>query len=559
MDMWLKMGITIFGGLGVFLYGMQRMSRGLESAGGEQMRKWLQTLTSNPIGGIATGLLVTCIIQSSSATTVMVVSLAHAGFLKLTQAIGVIMGANIGTTFTGWLVAVLGFKFKISYFAMIAVGVGVILIFIGPGRRRGLWGEILVGFGLLFMGLGIMKNGVKPLRKLPEVGEWMRSFSAGEGIGTLLLIVLIGTIITVLIQSSSATMALTMTLAAQGAIDFPTAAALVLGENIGTTITANLAALGTDIAARRAARVHFLFNSLGVLWALVLFSPLLSLIDWFVPGAMTEAAQVPSHMAAFHTFFNIVNVLVFIPFIGLLAKTAEKMVPGEPGEGENRHIKYLDARVSATPELAMIAVRQELERMSRSALDMFKSVMELYNKPDVKAKEQVKKIQELENLLDILEREITVYLAEVGRHEVSETTSQEISACLHMSHNLEKIGDYCEGLLRLLRKKYSEKLAFSEKANSDIHEIAKHVESFLKLIDDNILEEKPDIMEVAEKTENTIDKMRWDFRKEHVKRLVDSECKVESGLLFIDLITHFEKIGDHAYNIAEYLCGVRSK
>ncbi len=558
---WLQIAINILGGLGVFLYGMRVMSRGLESLGGDSMRKWLQRFTNSPFLAVLTGLLVTSLIQSSSATTVMLVSLVHAGFLNLTQAIGVILGANIGTTLTGWLVALLGFKVKIAKFALPIIGLGVLLIFISKGgRRRAIWGEILVGFGLLFLGLMFMKNSVAHLHQSPYIMSLLSRYSANSGFLSLVLIVGIGTLVTIIIQSSSATMALTITLAYQGLLDFPTAAALILGENIGTTITANLASIGTDVAARRTARAHFFFNIFGVIWALIFFMPFLWLVDYIVPGdpfakdLLVRRGAIANHMAAFHTLFNITNTLIFLPLIPFLAKFITKIVKGDALPQEERHILYLDTHVIATPVLAMVGARKEIQRMYQNCVQMFDTTMNIFEQHQENAKDLVHSVQNKEELLDNLEKEITSYLSEVSRNQLSARMSQQIAASIHITHNIEKMGDYTESILRLLRRRYEKKLSFNEEATENIQTIARKVREFLELIAQNIDKENPpNIMEKATQLEDAIDELRTSLRKSHIKRLTQNPEEVPIGLIFIDLLTNFEKIGDHAFNIAQYL------
>lgn len=570
-SMWLEMLAGVLGGLGVFLYGMRIMSRGLESVGGERMKRWLQHFTGHPLSAVFTGVVVTCLIQSSSATTVILVSLVHASFLSLTQAIGVILGANIGTTLTGWLVASLGFKVKIAKFALPCVALGVLLIFITKGgRKRALWGEILVGFGLLFLGLMFMKDAVSVLKKAPEIKQLLSSFSATSGFFSLSITVLVGALVTILIQSSSATMALTITLAYGGIITFPTAAALILGENIGTTVTANLAALGTDVAAKRTARAHLVFNLSGVVWAILLFSPFLWAIDQIVPGdpmarmAIQNAGKsefvfphVASHMAAFHTVFNIINTLLFLPLIGILATLVTRIVPGDSTPSDKRHILYLDARIVATPALAMTAVQKELNRMLDVATSMFSDVMKLFDNPKTDEKTLVKEIKQSEDVVDALEREITDYLAEVSLHETSVETSKEITRSIHIAHNIEKIADHSESILRLVRRKYNKELEFSSETKGHIHNIAGKVEEFLSLLTENLPLQDRNIMNEAEALEQSIDQLRGELRAARVDQMIESDGDVKSHLIFIDMLSNFEKIGDYAYNIAQYISSVR--
>lgn len=324
--------ITVLGGLGLFLYGMKIMSESLQNATGERLKRILWKATNNRIKGVITGFTITGMIQSSSATTVMLVSFVSAGLINLQQSIGIVLGANIGTTVTGWIVAIIGFKFKIKALALPAIAIG---FFIRYARKEKMkhWGEVLLGFGILFLGLSIMSDAVKDLRGSEMIMDLMQQFKA-TGILSTLMVVMVGTFITMIIQSSSATMAMTMTLAFNGIIDFPTSCALILGENIGTTITANLASIGASVSARRTARVHLLFNTLGVIWVLAIFNSLfIPFIDKIIPGnpfavdLTVRSKAIAEHMAAFHTIFNITNTLVFLPFTGLLAAAAIKLVP----------------------------------------------------------------------------------------------------------------------------------------------------------------------------------------------------------------------------------------
>jgi phosphate:Na+ symporter len=558
---WLQMMIGLLGGLSIFLYGMRVMSHGLEAVGSDKMRDLLQGMTRHPLAGVGTGILVTALIQSSSATTVMLVSLVHAGFIQLQQAIGVIMGANIGTTITGWLVALIGFKVKITSFALPAVTLGIVFIFLSRGKL-GQWGEICVGFGLLFLGLMFMQEAAQPLSKSQVVIDWMKSYSASLGYIPLIMGVIVGTLATVAIQSSSATMALTMTLAQQGVIDFPTAAALLLGENIGTTITANIAAISTNTAARQAARAHFLFNLLGVCWMLVVFYPFLQLIDWMVPGHVLSdnpqirAGAIASHMAAYHTTFNIINTLLFLPLIGVLASIVTRILPDAVVQ-ESKHILYLDARLVSTPALALNAARQELHRMAQHTKEMFSSVMALFDQKDLPSKPLVQKINKSEEILDAIEQEVAIYLTQVAAHGLTDDTSKEMAAYMNIAHNFEKIGDHCESILRYLRRRYDNKIGFSEVATEQLHQLTNQVQEFLDLLYKSLSYRNSRLMESAEKCEQKINAMRDEMREEHVSRLVAGTCDVSAGLIFIDLITSLEKIGDYAYNIAEYLSGKR--
>jgi len=319
---WFKIVMELVGGLALFLYGMKIMSEALQVSAGDKFKNALGKITNNRFKGVITGFTITGIVQSSSATTVMLVSFVNAGLINLTQSVGIVLGANIGTTITAWIVALLGFKFKIKAFALLAIGIGFFLRFLKKDIIKS-YGEILLGFGMLFHGLATMNGATKFLAKSDEIKEIMGSFHA-DTILTTIVVILIGAVATMIIQSSSATMAITIILASQGLINFPTAVALILGENIGTTITANLAAIGSNLTAKRTALVHMLFNVLGVFWAVAILQILfIPFIDWLVPGDPNSPTEIGSHMAAFHTTFNIVNTLLFLPFVDLLAKTAK--------------------------------------------------------------------------------------------------------------------------------------------------------------------------------------------------------------------------------------------
>ena len=363
---------NLLGGLAIFLLGMKMMSDGLQKMAGAKMRYWLASATSNRLAATFSGMLVTAIIQSSSATTVMVVGFTSAGLLTLYQALGMIFGANIGTTLTAWIVSLFGFKIQISLFALPVVALGFFSQFLSKQwvlvRRIG---EAAIGFGLLFLGLDIMKNTIPAdFAQHPAVTEWLIRFTPDTALH-LILLILTGAILTVILQSSSAVMAMTLTCAAAGIINFPTACALVLGENIGTTITANLAAIGAPKNARRAALGHFLFNFFGVVWVCLLFKPFIRLIDWLVPGSpyVTDPAiltsTLPYHIAAFHTIFNVINTVLMLPLLKQLAALTLWFIPKTKREetGAGNRLVYLTAPFYQTPELAILAARKELERM----------------------------------------------------------------------------------------------------------------------------------------------------------------------------------------------------
>ena len=567
--------IGISGGLALFLYGMKVMSDGLQKVAGEKMRTVLSAMTTNRFAGVGTGFLVTSVIQSSSATTVMLVGFVNAGLLTLNQSIGVIMGANIGTTATAWLVAVFGFKVKIALMALPAIAIGFIPRFTGH-RKLADWGEVLIGFGILFIGLGFMKDAVGVLKSAPQVTQWIATHSSADTILSRCVPLVVGMLFTFIVQSSSAAMAVTMTMAAQGLIDLPTACALALGQNIGTTITANLAAIGTSSAAKQAARAHFLFNLIGSIWPVLLFVPFLSAIDLLYPhaskidfdsiraisdpeklAAATKAAQFPItiYLATFHSLFNIINTVLFLPFSRQLAWLSTRLVVGK--EQTETHLRFLDPKVMESAPMALHAARGELNRMLKEVETMLSQVLNLVSHPNDKMGAVADDIHRREEIVDLLEKEITEYLVPVAQLELSAEQSHEVAGILNCVGDLERIGDHCESLLRLARKRYEKNLPFGEEAMSDIMEIGDNVKGFLNLLERHIYEPSKKMMQKADDYETTINQLRKRIRKGHITRLNNQECTVQQGLIYIDMLTSFEKIGDHAYNVAQVLSGER--
>ncbi|MBN2525394.1 MAG: Na/Pi cotransporter family protein [Deltaproteobacteria bacterium] len=567
--------VGIFGGLALFLYGMKVMSDGLQKVAGDKMRTVLSAMTTNRLAGVGTGFLVTSVIQSSSATTVMLVGFVNAGLLTLNQSIGVIMGANIGTTATAWLVAVFGFKVKIAVMALPAIAIGFIPRFTGH-RRLADWGEVLIGFGILFIGLGFMKDAVSVLKSAPQVADWIRDYCSASSVWSRFIPVFAGMVFTFIVQSSSAAMAVTMTMAAQGLIDLPTACALALGQNIGTTITANLAAIGTGTAAKQAARAHFLFNLIGSIWPILLFTPFLALIDIIYPAASkidfqtirtisdpeklaaaAREAQFPItiFLAIFHTLFNVINTVLFLPFSKQLAWLSTKLVMGQ--RQTDTHLRFLDPKVMESAPMALHAARGELNRMLTEVGTMFDQVLKLVSHPNEKMGAVADDIHRRETIVDVLEKEITEYLVPVAQLELSKDQSHEVGGLLHSVSDIERIGDHCESLLRLARKRYERKLPFGEEAMADIMEIGELVQKFLTLLKAHAQEAAPNIMAKANEYESNINRLRKKIRKDHVQRLNNQECTVQQGLIYIDMLTSFEKIGDHAFNVAQVLSGER--
>lgn len=546
------------GGLGLFLFGMKILSEGLQKVAGSRMRKILAALTNNRIVGTLVGLSVTAIIQSSSATTVMVVGFVNAGLMSLVQAIGVVLGANIGTTITAQLIA-----FKISKFALPAIGLGAGLYLFSRRTKWSHLGEILLGFGLLFYGLKIMKDAFGPLNESTDVQQMFLIVGDNPLLG-----VLIGALFTILVQSSSATIGITLALASSGLLSFEGSVALILGENIGTTVTANLAAIGTNLAARRTALAHFLFNTAGVCYMLLFMSFFMDFVSGITPGdadfvirteeqaarlggAIGDKPFIARHIANTHTMFNIINTLIFLPLVGVLAKLATLLVRGREEEVEF-HLKYLDSRVLNTPPIALGQARSETRRMAEISLAMATETLQFLQDGDTRC---LPSLQQKEDLVDLLQKEITNFLVALSQQSITQETSREVASMMNMVNDIERIGDHCENLWRLGQRKVEERIDFSELARQEIASISKITSEFLNLVVDGMRQGDKTILDQAQVLEDAVDDLEESLRNNHIRRLNTGECSVDSGLIFIDMLHNFEKIGDHSFNLAEAIVG----
>ncbi|MBN2232164.1 MAG: Na/Pi cotransporter family protein [Deltaproteobacteria bacterium] len=555
-----SMVFAFMGGLGLFLYGMKIMSEGLQKAAGDRLRRILEKLTSNRVVALLVGAMVTAVIQSSSATTVMVVGFVNAGLMNLMQAIGVVLGANIGTTVTAQMIA-----FKIQKYALPAIGMGVGMKLFARRRKTQYLGEIFLGFGLLFYGLETMKHGLAALKSLPAFAHAFVTFGTNP-----VLAVLAGALLTMVLQSSSATVGITMALAAGGMLSFSGGLGLVLGENIGTTITALLASIGTNVTARRAARAHLLFNVLGVCYVLLLFPFFAELVDHFTPGdpemvvettaqavqlgvAVGDKPYISRHLANAHTLFNVFNCLLFLPLIGLLAKVSSWMVPGREGEGDY-HLSYLDNLLLDTPALAMSEVRQETVRMARVVMEMFHQTVGCLEAFTPAVSDDILR---KENTVDMLQKEITNFVVTLTQSSLTPEISRETTSVMYIVNNLERLGDHSENLLRLIDRKVEKKIEFSREALDEIHEIAARCGEFIALVAAGYEHGNEKIIVEAKRLEGSINTLEDRYRKRHIRRLNEGGCTVVAGLIFIDMLTNFEKIGDHCYNIAEVIGGVK--
>ena len=557
--------LKVMGALGVFLYGMRVMSDGLQKAAGDKLQSIMNFMTQNRVMSVLTGLVVTAFIQSSSATTVMIVSFANAGLLQLTQAIGVIMGANVGTTVTTWIVALIGFKFKISAIALPIVGIGLPFIFSKVQKRKDL-GEILIGFGLLFLGLMFLKQSVPDINSHPEALSFLTYFTTLPSFISLIIFVFVGTVLTVVVQSSSAVMAIIVTIAAFGWIDFPTAAAIVLGGNIGTTVTAYLASIGTSVNARRAARAHIIFNVFGVLWMMLLFNLFTGengLIYKITPwdptltkmiGGKEVMINLPLNLSVFHTVFNLINTFVCIGFIPAFAKLVEKMIKDDSSESDKAYsFKFIQTQLQDTPDINIISARAEVDKMAGITKEMFVLDRQLYRNPDKKMGDFLKLLKHKEDLTDQMQSEITAYLAECSRVQVSEKGMGNIAALMRIINELENIGDSSYKLGLILQRKYDNKIVLHEKADEEFADFSDMIFEFMDIYQQKMGDHlEKEVLEVAYKLEAKINNLRDNLKHASQVRIQEGG-NVTSELMYLDILKHFEHIGDNSLNIAQAL------
>jgi len=550
--------IQTIGGLGLFVLGMKMMTEGLQMSAGRRIKKILSAVSANRVVGCITGAGITAMVQSSSATTVMLIGFVSAGLMTLQQAVGVILGANVGTTVTAQLIA-----FKLTKAALPAIAIGVSLKFFTKKKKYRYIGDVILGFGLLFFGMTVMKLGLSPIKSDPAFIEFFTKFDPGS-IGGLLLCVMVGAFLTITVQSSSATVGLTMTLATQGLLTFPGAMALVLGENIGTTITAELATIGsTNINAHRAARAHTMFNVIGVGLMLLIFPYFVGIIE-FITGQLGagpansvvngEVVNVARYIANGHTIFNVLNASVFLIFLPLLIKVAIKLSPKHEEPEDIYRLPNFGDRFIDTPIAALAKARSEIIRMSETAIITFKNTI---NCIEDRNYNRLSKWKRIENHLDAMQKEITAYLTRIYQSEVNESEAKEISSLMRMTNNIERIGDSVENIAQLMEDYIENDLKFTPAAMTDIKKISGQVTNFLNLVTKGMQSHNENFMNEADSLENSIDHMRENMRQDHISRLRSGSCALDPGLVFIDMLTNFEKIGDYCFNIAEAVAGLK--
>lgn len=532
----MEIAFGLIGGLGLFLYGMNVMAGGLEKSAGDKLKKFIEILTSNRIMGVIVGAMVTMVVQSSSATTVMVVGFVNAGVMKLTQAVGVIMGANIGTTITAQLVS-----FKLTEIAPIAVGIGVGVWLFSSNRKVKTFAEIIIGFGILFLGMDMMKHAVKPLKDYEGFTNLLQSFGQ-PNVFDKALAILTGFGITAILQSSSATTSLLIALASQGLLPIESAFPVLLGTNIGTCVTAMISSVGANKTAKRAAVVHLLFNVIGtVLFIILLAKPTL----WFV----TQASSIPERqLANAHTLFNIANTILLLPFASLLVNAVQKIIPYDPNEEkEIQGIKYIDDRILETPSIAIGQVMKEVLHMGNVALQSYESSIRAFFERSEKLAHETFKV---EKIVNEMESEIAGYLLKVSNSEVSGKQREIIEGLFNTINDIERVGDHADNLAELAVYRIENKLEFSDKALEELDFMhGRVVKSYKEALTALKTGNHQTAKRVIER-EGEIDHMEKTLRANHIGRLNKHQCVPGSGIIFLDIISNLERIADHASNIA---------
>lgn len=544
------------------------MSEGIQRLAGNRLRELLAALTSNRFTGVLTGFGTTALIQSSSATTVMVVSFVNAGLLSLKQAISVIMGANIGTTVTAVLITMFGFsKFSLSSWAIPIIAIAFPLMFSSNDRTKN-FSEFLIGFAILFMGLDALKHSVPDVNQIQGIHEFIGSLNE-YGFLSLIIFILIGTLLTIIVQSSSAAIALTLTLCAKGIIGFENAAAIVLGENIGTTVTANLAALVGNVHAKRAARAHLLFNLMGVFWMIFAFPFFINLIDDFMLGftgnsPLNVSSTSPDHietvnwgLTLFHISFNVVNTFIFVWFVDLIESVVTKMVTIKNKIDREYHLEYIDKGLMGTPELSILEARKEVAKFGELTQRMMGFLTDLFTAKEPKRIEKrLKKIQKYEDITDRIEIEIADYLLKVSEGELSETSSRRLRSMLSIINELERIGDVLFQMSKNLEKKIESKTWFTPEQRNMLIHMFELIDKAFTIMNSNLDKDYNKInMSEANDLEKEIRGFSDQIRVEHLKSIENGDYNIRSGLIYTELFTACEKLRDHIHNINESIYG----
>jgi len=591
--------LTLIGSLGLFLYGMKIMSEGLQKAAGNKLRSILTAMTRNRFTGVLTGLMITALIQSSSATTVMVVSFVNAGLLNLLQSVTVIMGANIGTTITAWIISLFGFKFSIATYSLPMIAVAIPLIFSAKSKRKS-YGEFILGFALLFMGLELLKNSVPDLKSNPEILEFLTQYTQ-SGFGSVIIFLIIGTLLTIVVQSSSATMAITLIMVSKGWISYELGAAMVLGENIGTTITANIAAIPANVSAKRAALAHTMFNIFGIIWMLFLFYPFLNMITNLAQtiglGNPTEFAGVLSEhpeairilstdtallsreeavfqsqliryqtstsygLSLFHSMFNLINTFIMIWFASLIAKAVSFIIKKKEND-EEFQLQYISTGMLSTSELSLVQAWNEIKSYGLRTHKMFGLTRDMINESN--ENEVVKiftRIQKYESISDRMEVEIAKYLTKVGDGRLSDESKHQIQKMLRVVSEIESVSDGCHNIARTIMRKIDNKSEYTKGMQDNIELMMNLVDKAINqmneaLENDNVSDEE---LNRSSNTENEINNFRNQIRSQNITDVNDKKYEYQASVTYMDIITECEKMGDYIINIVEALNETNSK
>ncbi len=571
----------ILGSLGMFLFGMRLMSDGLQKLSGEKLRAILRSMTKNRFMGLLSGLVVTSVIQSSSATTVMLVSFVNAGLIKLREAIGVIMGANLGTTATAWLIAIFAFKFSISSLALPMIGIGVFLTFVKKSEWKNL-GEFMVGFGLLFMGLDFLKDSMPDMQADSAIFEWIQRYT-DLGFLSVLIFLGFGVVLTLIVQSSSVAIAITITMAAKGWFGFELAAAIVLGENIGTTITAIIASIPANTNARRTAASHLTFNILGVCWMLIVYPYFIGMIEFLLPStqsispefmamngikdaaslapeAMADIANraiLPDRLALFHTMFNAFNILVLIWFVPQIEKIVVWAVRSKKEDSQitvSQKLQYISNNFKEMGELALLEGQKQVITLAKIADEMFEGFMNVFQNNDKDLSDEVKRLRALEQETDVLAMDLTSFFVQCSSHELSDQSVKLVTRNMIVVAELEDMSDACYRLITFARKRYRKQFTDMIWHTPAFVDFCSEIKSFIKFMESNL--EKQTIskedLSFALNMRSKLDLIRKSLRKEAISQM-ESTGATKGAILFIEVLSQCERVSSHALNILEAL------
>ncbi len=546
---WFELVYTLLGGLGIFFFGMKSLSESLQAASSHWIRRIIHTLTTNRFSAVIVGLLVTTLVQSSSITTVMVVGFVNAGLMELGQAIGVILGANIGTTITGWIISI-----KVGKYALLLIGLGVFPMLFNKNEKVSQIGKVVFALGLVFFGLETMSGSFKPLRSSESFLQLMQVFSADSYV-SLWATVLIGCVLTFVVQSSSAMLGITIALAVSGAITFQTALALVLGENIGTTVTALLASIGANTAAKRAAVAHGLFNVLGVLVITSIFWLYMDFIDSVITGTPDwvgpngEKPYIAAHIAAGHTFFNVINVCLFLPFIRYLQRLVVWLVP-EGKAKEKKRLEMLGSTSTISPALAIEQAFRELEKMIGLVDQMFDDTLG-FLKSNSEQKDMAQRVYKYEDITDRMQMEITVFLGKVMEVPLTEIESRQVKGLLRMADELESVADYCQSIVEYSTRAYREKFKFDDETKQEVYSLADRCHGLFESVKSSIQARESLDIEELRPIWNDFNQAADDLKSTHLTRISEGRITPVASLTLSDIVVSFRRIKNHTVNLAE--------